>query len=107
MTGMRSQAPSPAVEMGGDVGVTANTIGCNGWNADPSDGLNLKPTVGLNKVDGGDNCWSAVSVDFKHTLFLIDGKEKRNKLKLMNELKNLCEKLPFHNHLAVIVLKIY
>lgn len=30
---------------------TGTTIGCNGWKAEPSDGRNLKPTVGLNIVD--------------------------------------------------------
>lgn len=50
------------------VAVTATgiKIGCNGWNADPSDGRNLNPTVGLNMVDD-DDTWS-MSVDFRQTL---------------------------------------
>lgn len=40
-------------------------IGCNGWNAEPNDGRNLKPTGGLNMADDGDR-WS-VSLDFRQT----------------------------------------
>lgn len=36
-----------------------------GWNAEPNDGRNLKPTGALNMADDGDR-WS-VSLDFKHT----------------------------------------
>lgn len=44
-------------------------IGCSGWNAEPNDGRNLKPTGGLNMADDGDK-WS-VSLDFKHTYGII------------------------------------
>lgn len=40
-------------------------IGCNGWNAEPNEGRNLKPIDGLNMADDGDKC--SVSLDFKHT----------------------------------------
>lgn len=40
-------------------------IGCNGWNAEPNEGRNLKPIDGLNMADDGDKC--SLSLDFKQT----------------------------------------
>lgn len=45
--------------------IAAAIIGCNGWNADPSDGRNLKAAGGLKIADAGDK-WS-VSPDLRQT----------------------------------------
>lgn len=49
-------APAVSCTLMSAVAVTAigSKIGCNGWKADPSDGRNLNPTVGLNMVDDDD-----------------------------------------------------